>query len=205
MEWVDTMMMVGLEAEALGHKGHALYRQRVLLVKAKEEAIRLLTASICLSSGVLSAVCIALSDVRRGGGDAGKGDGGQKQNQCAGSQGRERGKGGGHEGEGAVKEGEQEGGWVEKAEVVRRDVSATRVIALGTLGDVYLALGSVFQARAAYKVCEERPRHGAYTSMHMSVHVYVHTYMHTHIHTYVHVYIHIYRYTMARAHSLVHI
>jgi hypothetical protein len=150
-EWVHRLMFAGLEAEALGHKGHALYRQR-RLHKPKEEAIRLLICSIRLSSGVLSAVCRALSPVGSSGreGHGGTGDEGENARQ------RERGKGEGQEG---GKDGGQlgEGGswsWRERAKVVKRDVSATRVIALGTLGDVYLALGAVFEARAAYKACQ---------------------------------------------------
>jgi len=124
LEWVDALALRGLEAEALGHKGHALYRQRHLIT----EALRLLCASVCLSSKVLTSAGRAVGQA------AARSDGAL----CTDAP------------RAAADTGDE---WRHEAAVVGRDVSATRVIALGTLGDVCLALGYVRRARVVYSAC----------------------------------------------------
>ena len=102
---IDRMQLLGLEAEALGHKGHALYRQR----QQVHGAIKLITGAIQLASQVLASLLSILPSARA----------------CK------------------VRRSGQRA--LELVQTVQRDVAATRIIALGTLGDIYLALGSVLQ------------------------------------------------------------
>lgn len=154
-KWVEEMALSGLEAEALGHKGHAMYRQRHLI----RPASRMLARAVRMASEVLTCIADALSPestAREQDGDVSQGlPDGNEEAVMASFVGNGRANLDAAETrDGGLAQADAAEEWREQAATVWRDVSATRVIALGTLGDVLLALGSVLQARAVYGSCK---------------------------------------------------